>query len=159
MQTSPELLKRLALGVIGQALPKASALSGMVQHVRRGLLATVVTGVLFSALLLLGCFSFYQFLLQSNISQAVALSFSAVLLFLLTITSGLVAEKYISKAAQQKQKLEIFPENNLKSAVDLEHLFQAFVNGLYEKDQPTPKNEGSYDHATHSPQCRSSVRN
>lgn len=131
MQSSPsELVKRLGLAVIGQALPKTSALSEIIRDVRRGLLATVITGVLVSSFVLLGCLGFYQFLIAEGLSSHATIGLSAGLLLLLTIISGLVAEKYISKASQAKEKLTPFASEETGVETSIESLFQAFVDGL-----------------------------
>jgi ABC-type transport system involved in multi-copper enzyme maturation permease subunit len=126
------LLKRVGLAIIGQALPETSALEGMVKSVRRGLLATVVTGVLFGALLLLGCFGFYTLLISEGLSGTTAIVLSAGFLALMSIISGLIAEKHLSKVSKVKKKLS--PLEGAAPEVNIELLFSAFINGLCETD-------------------------
>ncbi len=144
MQSStPELMKRLGLAVIGHVLPKTSALSDIIRDVHRGLLAAVITGVLLSSLVLLGCLMFYQFLIAEGLSHHGAVGLSAGLLFLLTIISGLIAEKYTSKAKQAKKKLTPFTADKTEAnTASIESLLQAFIDGLCEEKDSVKKQSG-----------------
>jgi len=85
-------MKRIGLAVIGRALPEASALSSILQDVRRGLLATVVVGVLISAFILLLCFRLYQYLLAEGVSPHAALVIAASWTLLLAGIIGRIGE-------------------------------------------------------------------
>lgn len=138
-----EIMKRLGLAVIGQALPKTSALCEIINDLRLGLLATVITGVLVSSLVLLGCLLFYQFLITEGLTNHAAIGLSAGVLLLLSIISGLLAEKYISRTQKAKKKLAPLTSDDTE-ANNVDSLFKAFIEGLCEEEagsQKQPSNE------------------
>lgn len=146
-----DLIKRIGLAVVGQALPETSALNEIVRDVQRGLLATVITGVLASFLVLLGGFGFYRFLLSEGLSDLTALSLSAGLLFLLTVIGALISNKYISKASQAKEKLKPFSGSSLEKNTYLEPLFQAFLEGFLKKETSVEKQSARTTYPTDEP--------
>tara|TARA_B100001564_G_C20649203_1_gene675979 strand:- start:1112 stop:1624 length:513 start_codon:yes stop_codon:yes gene_type:complete len=145
-----EWIKRIGLGAIGLILPKVSILSSIVRDVRRAMLATVMTGVLLSSCVLLGCLGLYQFLIAQGLSNLAAMSISGGLLLLMTIISGLVAEKYISKAKRIDDTLTPLDGKYAMSDIGIEPLFQAFIDGLFEEEGVTKhsvekhKNDSSF---------------
>ncbi|WP_417320055.1 hypothetical protein [Emcibacter sp.] len=140
-----ELLKRLALAVLGQALPEASALDDIFRHTRKGFLFTIVTGVLISAGLLLACFGFYRFLVTQGLTMAVALSISLGLLILMAVIATLIADRAFRRVEETRRRIGFFPKpnrtkesdrdkggNSLLAGADLEpqELLAAFLEGF-----------------------------
>lgn len=124
------LIKRIGLAAIGQALPETSALRGIMKHARHGLLATVIAGVLLAAFMLLGCFGFYYFLITEGLSTGAAIGLSAGFIFMLAVISGFIAEKHFSKVEEAKQRLTSFPQSH--SDNQLEKLLTSFLEGMLE---------------------------
>lgn len=148
--STSRLLKQLGLAAMGQMLPDASALSPILGDMRKGLLATVVTGVLIASFLLLGCFAFYRFLSESGFSESASLAISAVILLMLALISGLFADKYISRTKRAKQDLSISfidrhgntPNNeDTRAGIDLNGLVNAFIDGFAKEQSEAEQSE------------------
>lgn len=137
-----EMMKRLGLAVLGYSLPETSTLRGLLQDARKGLLATVVMGVLIAAMLLLFCFGFYQFLLSEGVSVGISLSISLFILSLLTFIAGLMANKHVSRLEQTKEKLSPFEgEQSITRLIDTDLLLKEFLAGFNQTEDRsfTPK--------------------
>ncbi|MGB1540155.1 MAG: hypothetical protein ACPG80_04285 [Rickettsiales bacterium] len=140
-----QLVKRLALAVVGQALPETSALATLMDDARKALLATVVTGVLLSALLLLAAFGLYLFLVEEGLAASTAVFLGAGMVLLLAIISGLIADRYTARTQRAKRKLGLFPPSDAskpsETRVELEPVIEAFLNGLLHPKEPTEEPE------------------
>lgn len=164
MTQSNSLMKKLALAAVGQALPETSALTASLKATQRGLLLTVVTGVFVAALLLLALFGFYLFLRSEGVSSLTAICLLSGLLFLLTIITGLMAERHLNKATEVKKELDPF-QGMGQLAAPVEEIVSAFVSGFMTapskrysgtqqamRDDDTPDNSDDLAHA-HNKQC------
>lgn len=129
MAQSSTLIKRLALAAVGQALPEASALSATLRVAQKGLLATVVAGVLLAGLIIVGLFGFYLYLVAAGVTQLTAIGIITLILFMLTVISGLVAERYLTKLPEVKQELSPFRGSN-GFDLPVQEMLSAFMEGI-----------------------------
>jgi hypothetical protein len=67
------LLLQVAIAVLAWILPSLSTLTSLAENFRKGMLATIVAGVLLSSLILLGIFGGYKLLLFNGLSNISAL--------------------------------------------------------------------------------------
>lgn len=125
-------MKRIALAFLGQALPEERQLQKNLHYAKRGLLATIVTGVLLSALLVFLCYGLYLFLKMQGVSPLISMGLGASFLLFLVIISGLVADRNFSKLENLKEDLSLFPQQQqpFSSDVDISALLQSFWDGL-----------------------------
>jgi len=129
-----QLLKRFAMAMAGQALPETSALATVLKDAQRGMLATVVTGVLIASIVLLASFGFYLFLQAEAVGQGMAVGLTLGLLALLTIISGLLAGRYVSRTQRAKQKLGFFSKKHEPQTNEFEEIMNAFLQGLLHEE-------------------------
>lgn len=147
MTQSTDLLKRVALAFLGQALPEKSALHETVKQTQKGLLATVVTGVLLASFLIFGCYGFYLYLISEGLSRHSAIILGALFLLMLTIISALIANNYLSGLQDTKEKLSPFSTNTLDESLSskssfqpsFEQLIQSFWDGFNEPQSKHPR--------------------
>ncbi|WP_417782259.1 hypothetical protein [Terasakiella pusilla] len=138
-----EMMKRLGLAVLGYSLPETSTLRDLLQDARKGLLATVVMGVLIAAMLLLFCFGFYSFLMSEGVSVGLSLTISLFILSLLTFIAGLMANKHLARLEQTKEKLSPFEgEQSITRLIDADLLLREFLAGFNQTDKhPAPSRD------------------
>ncbi len=138
-----EMMKRLGLAVLGYSLPETSTLRDLLQDARKGLLATVVMGVLIAAMLLLFCFGFYSFLMSEGVSVGLSLTISLFVLSLLTFIAGLMANKHLARLEQTKEKLSPFEgEQSITRLIDADLLLREFLAGFNQTDKdPAPSRD------------------
>jgi len=143
-RANSQWIGRLALALLGQALPEPSSLAGIIKDLRRGLLALVVAGVLVSAFIILGCFGLYHALLAQGVTTGMAIGIGAGAIVLMAIIFGLIAEKHLGRVSRAKQKLELFPDASLPADLSFEVLLSAFMNGFHEPEtKPHPRSSSS----------------
>ena len=122
--------KRLALALLGQALPPSTALSGVGRAAQRGVMASVISGTMFSAFLMLSCFGFYRYLLNEVVSQDLAIALSGGLLLLMAVIASLIARGAVAKVADARESISLFPKTQKQATSTLDDMFAAFLTGL-----------------------------
>ncbi len=138
MDTST-LIKRLALTALGQALPPASVLSDAAHHAKLGVIGSVITGAMFSAFVLVGCFMFYNYMLTEGVETQLALAIIAGFTLLLGVIGVYAVNGQVSKAAKLKRKMT--PVNRNSIGAEAETLLHHFISGLCEQPEPKEKAE------------------
>lgn len=130
MAEGATIIKRLALAAVGQALPEQSALTDALKATQKGLMATVVAGVLIAAFLLLGVFGFYLLLRSEGVSLITSIVLIGAVLFMLSAITVLIAERYLSKAGEVKEKID--PGDAVEQITEpIEQIVSAFINGIF----------------------------
>ncbi|GJM03545.1 MAG: hypothetical protein DHS20C08_20460 [Rhodomicrobium sp.] len=130
MSSGSTMLKKLAFAAVGQALPDKASLTASLRATQIGLVATVAFGVFVASFLLLGLFGFYLLLRAEGVSQLTSFGLITGLLFMLTIITGLIAERYVSRASEDvtEQMDPMAQVGHLAEPV--EQIFSAFLDGI-----------------------------
>ena len=141
-QGSKSIMVQIGLALLTWILPSSSTLTSLVDNLRKGLLATIITGVLSSSIILLAIYSAHQFLLTSGVEPWVSLLVVFVTLAIVVLISGHIAKKHFHKTIKKSKNMSFFddsPKNH--SNMNLEAVIAAFLEGyLQESQQPAPKN-------------------
>ena len=128
------LLKQLAAAAIGQALPQPTVLSRTFAHLRNSLIATTITGILSAALILFGCFEFYNFLLSEGLERSTVSLMTVGLLTMLIVIGGFVAAHYGKEVVKAKHSMSVLPQTSDLFA-GAESLVTAFLRGFNARSQ------------------------
>ena len=147
-----ELWKRLAIGVIGQALPKAPALSRLLKDFIRCLCVSVALAVFCCSLILTGCYALYYYLLAQAVPPLSALLAVSALLVALIGICCLLLNTYLSRLSRARARIGFFPKEREKEEppLQMEALLLAFIEGMCEQDAaetvtpPTGKTHNVY---------------
>lgn len=132
-QDTADLLKRTAIALIGQGLPRLAVLSVMARHVKKGCFYLVASAILVSAFLVANLYALYEYLLWRGLSNLEAfLVVDGITLLFILIAKMLVCKHFSrihpmkchSRCRSRKQH----PEENLVISV-----IEAFMEGLQEK--------------------------
>lgn len=126
------VLKRLAIGLIGQALPEASAFSTTINQAKNGVIAATVAGALIAAFVMLLCFGLYSYLLSTGMGILPALSVTTVIVGLLAAVSLMIARQHFTRVEQSKRKMEFFPEYQDMGSV-VEDIVAGFLEGFQQQ--------------------------
>lgn len=131
------LIKRIGLAILGEILPETAMLSKIVHDIQRAFLATLITGIFIAAFFLLACFAFYSFLTAKGMTEGLAMGSTLGVLLILTLISGLIAKKYLSRIKKAKEKLTISSQKDAPAQVSA--ILSAFIDGLCQPDRPDRK--------------------
>lgn len=137
MSSGSTMLKKLAFAAVGQALPDKACLTASLRSTQIGLVATVAFGVFVASFLLLGLFGFYLLLRAEGVSQLTSFGLITGLLFMLTIITGLIAERYISKASDDVTE-QMDPMTQVSDLAEpVEQIITAFLDGIFNQGRST----------------------
>ena len=141
-QGSKSLMVQIGLALLTWILPSSSTLTSLVNNLRKGLLATIITGVLSSSIILLAIYSAHQFLLKSGVEQWVSLLIVFVTLAIIVLISGKIAKNHFQKTVKKSKNICFFDnQSESHSNINLEAVIAAFLEGyLQENQQPATKN-------------------
>jgi len=124
-------IKRIAIALLGQALPENGALAEILKNLRNSFIAIVIAGILISSLILLSCFSFFKLLIVKGFSQWAAIGITGLIIMLIAVLSGLSAQRYARKAKEVRDNMGLFSKNK-QLASYIEIAIKAFLEGAFE---------------------------
>lgn len=127
------LLIQLGLAVFAWALPSSHVLANLINHFRKGLLATIIAGVLTSSILLFSVFALYKMLLSYGVDEWASLGITFLALTLLSLISGYIAKRHFVKTATKTKNMSLF-NSELNQQPSLESLIASFADGFMEEE-------------------------
>lgn len=135
-------LTRLGLAVLGQALPKASALEAHARHAKSAVTYTIISAMLFTSIIVFGLYIVHTLLIAEGMSKIVALIVPAIFGLLIAIIMGQRADKNISRLSEIKTSLSLFPTKKGNPRF-LEEVAVSFVQGLNTESSKDTESESA----------------
>ena len=126
---SSNLMRQIGMALLGHALPEPRVLAVTMSHFRKGVFATIMSGVLACAVILMASLAFYQYLLAEGLAEHAALLLTAGALTLIAVIMGLLARGHMYHVAATREYFGIFPKKTTQST-GIEEVVAAFLDGL-----------------------------
>ncbi len=123
-------LTRLGLAVLGQALPKASALEQHGKNAKSAITCTIISAMLFTSIIVFALYMIHTLLVNEGMSEVVSLLVPAVFGLLIAVIVGQRADKQISKIADAKSSLSLFASRDNSASSLVEDLASSFLEGV-----------------------------
>lgn len=131
-----DTMKRIALWVLGQMLPREEIFDYHIRHMARGVTYLVCGGMIIAALFLAAVGALYFALVAHGLSVPLAASMTTVMALMGAAVCFLLADKSLSRAAKLTEQLTVKPPKlpPLEANIDLQQgavtLVNAFLDGL-----------------------------
>lgn len=142
-----QLLKRLGITALGQALPEASVLEDGLSATRSLIITSIIAGILCAALTLMGGYGFYHWLIAEGLSPGASFGVTAGILALISLLCLKRANDAIQQMSSVRKNLRPFANVNSETG-SMDSLITSIVSGFVTcLTQPQPPADEK-DHAS-----------